>query len=264
MRIRMGMLVAAGMACFAGTAHAQVVGTFSWQTQPHCNRVTLTLTQQGAVYQLTGVDDQCGAGSAPVYGTALATTSGVNLGFSVALGTGRTSHLSASVSLATVSGTWADGDGNAGAFVFNGAASGGSPRPAPAAIAALATIPSGVTVTGEYVLDSHQPTTPFPSSDVFAITLPGVAPVALTPATVNFAAGSPSGDADPACTGSYGVPTAPRGKVCIYVSLSGGLALPGPIGYSATLPTKAFHVIFTPSTTGGDLYLYLTWAYTAP
>ena len=33
-----------------GGAHAQPLGSFSWQLQPFCNVVTVNLTQQGAVY----------------------------------------------------------------------------------------------------------------------------------------------------------------------------------------------------------------------
>ena len=264
MRIRMGMLVAGGLACCAGIAHAQVVGTFSWQTQPYCNHVALTITQQGGVYQLTGADDLCGAGTAPITGTAIPTSAGVAMGFTVAPGNGRTSHVSAAVSFGSFSGTWTDADGNTGPFVFSGAATGGAPRPSPPAMSALATIPSGITVTGEYILDSHQPTGPSPSFDRLAIMLPAIAPVALRPETVNFAGGSAAGDADPACTGTYLAPTAPRGKVCIYVGLNGGFGMSSATGLQSALATKSFSVVFTPLGTGGDLFLYMTWAYTAP
>jgi hypothetical protein len=44
---------------------AQVVGTFSWQTQPFCNRVTLTVVHVGGIYQLNGVDDNAVAKRSP-------------------------------------------------------------------------------------------------------------------------------------------------------------------------------------------------------
>lgn len=264
MRIRMGMLVAAGLACFGGTAHAQVVGTFSWQTQPHCNHLSLTITQQGGVYQLTGVDDLCGAGTAPITGTAIPTSAGVAMGFAVALGNGRTSHVSAAVSFGTFSGTWTDAEGNSGPFVFGGAATGGKPRPGPAGLGALATIPSGVTVTGEYVMDAHQPSGAFPATDAFTIMLPAVAPLPLTDAAANFAAGSGAYDADSACTGTISAPTAPRGKVCVYVQQAGGLTMSTATAGSCALQEKCFRISFTPLGTGSDLYLYMTWAYTAP
>lgn len=263
MRIRDWVLVLLGVVLFGSRSEAQVIGVFTWQTQPFCNRVAITITQQGGLYQLTGLDDQCGAGSAPVYGTAVATATGVNLGFSVALGTGRTSHLAAVVSLATVSGTWGDGDGNVGTFAFNGTATGGGARPGPAALSALATIPSGVTVTGEYIFDGHQPST-IGLSDYFSVMLPAVAPAALTSQSVNFAAGIGAGDSDATCTGTLRAPTAPPGKVCIYASSWGGVQTSTLSGEVFYLPTKSFVVRFLPSGGGGDLFLYLTWAYTAP
>ena len=36
---------------------AQVIGSFSWQTQPYCNVVTVTVVQQGANFQLSGSDN---------------------------------------------------------------------------------------------------------------------------------------------------------------------------------------------------------------
>jgi hypothetical protein len=118
--------------CASSTASAQAIGTFVWQTQPYCNRVAVTVIQVGGMFQLTGVDDLCGAGAAPATGTAVVQGSGVAMGLTVALPSGRAAHITANVSLATVSGTWSDADGTSGPFVFN--ASGGStPRPAPMA-----------------------------------------------------------------------------------------------------------------------------------
>lgn len=261
MRISAVAVVMAGVLGLGVSAQAQVVGSFTWQTQPFCNRVTLTITQQGGVYQLTGVDDQCGAFSAPVYGTAVATSTGINMGFSAAFGTGRTSHLTAVVSLATVSGTWADGDGNTGTFAFNGAAS-GSARPGPAAFFSLATIPSGVTVTGDYLYDSHQPATPS-STDRFLMSLPGLAPVPLTDAQVNLALPG-TADYDATCTGTVSAPTAPRGKVCIYAGGRGGFQVSSASATASSLASRSFFVDFTPQSGGGDVFFYVTWAYTAP
>lgn len=52
----------------AAPVGAQTLGTFRFQLQPYCNVVTLTIVQQGAQYQLTGTDDQCGAGPRAVTG----------------------------------------------------------------------------------------------------------------------------------------------------------------------------------------------------
>ena len=140
MRVRSAFILAVLMLTLGRMpAAAQVVGTFAWQTQPYCNRLTVTVVQQGGVYQLVGSDDQCGASGAPLTGTAIPTTSGVALGVTVALPTGRSAHLSASFALATLSGTWSDADGNSGLFAFGGVTP-GVPRPAP--IAATAIVPS--------------------------------------------------------------------------------------------------------------------------
>ena len=99
-------------------AAGQTIGTFTWQTQPFCNVLTLTVIQQGAGYQLVGFDNQCGGAPAPVTGTAVPSGGGVAFGVAVALGSGRSAHLSASISLASLSGTWIDQDGNSGPFAF--------------------------------------------------------------------------------------------------------------------------------------------------
>jgi len=113
---------------------AQTIGPFVWQTQPYCNRVVLTVVQHGGVYQLLGTDDQCGMGSAPVTGTGVPTGSGVAMGLTIALSSGRSAHLSTTVSLSNLSGTWTDAEGRTGPFVFAGSAA-GEVRPAPAGAA---------------------------------------------------------------------------------------------------------------------------------
>lgn len=117
---------------FARTApaSAQVLGTFSWQTQPHCNVLTVTVIQQGARFQLVGTDDLCGAGTGIVTGTAVPAGAGVLFGMTVANPNGGTAHLSATISMAGLSGTWKSGGGMSGSFVFGGAAA-GTPRPTP-------------------------------------------------------------------------------------------------------------------------------------
>lgn len=120
--------------CAPGTASAQVLGTFRWQLQPYCNVVTLTLTQVGPNFTVDGTDDLCGAAS-PAAATGLAFPKGdgtFGFGVNVVMApTGAPVHVSASITPATVSGTWQDSSGNAGAFVFNPAIAPGAPRPAP-------------------------------------------------------------------------------------------------------------------------------------
>lgn len=129
------LVCAIGAVCPAA-ATAQVIGTFTWQTQPYCNVVTVQVIQQGPLYQLIGTDSLCGAGTAPVTGTAVPAGGNVVFGMTAALPTGRAAHLSATISLATLSGTWNDADGNNGVFAF-GAAAAGAARPAPASVSAI-------------------------------------------------------------------------------------------------------------------------------
>ena len=59
---RGGLVAAAvfGACLWAGPASAQPLGTFTWQLQPFCNVLTLSVVQQGPVYLLDGYDDLCG------------------------------------------------------------------------------------------------------------------------------------------------------------------------------------------------------------
>ena len=112
---------------------AQPVGTFSWQLQPDCNKVTVSVTQAGAIYTLDGYDDQCGAPQrAPLVGLATPNPDGtIGLGFHIATSPGgKTVSVESRISLATIGGPWTDSAGNSGTFVLNGSAA-GSPRPVP-------------------------------------------------------------------------------------------------------------------------------------
>ncbi|MEZ5418235.1 MAG: hypothetical protein R2708_12930 [Vicinamibacterales bacterium] len=111
----------------------QALGTFIWQLQPFCNRVTVQVTQAGGLYTAEGYDDQCGAPQrAPLVGTIAPNPDG-SIGFGLHVVTvpgGRGLQIDARIALATLSGSWRDSAGNTGTFAFN-AANGGSPRPQP-------------------------------------------------------------------------------------------------------------------------------------
>jgi hypothetical protein len=122
-------------------------------------------------------------------------------------------------------------------------------------------LPSGRTETGAWAILDGLSTAPATTG----IGLPFPAPVALSDATVNFEANTNgiASDDDPVCTGTSQTPTAPRGKVCIYIAvgqtnvgaLSGkAVGSPGPssVGFVVT------------STTSGTGQAQGTWAYTAP
>lgn len=122
----------------AAPVGAQTLGTFSWQLQPYCNRVVLTATQQESVIALSGYDDRCGTGPrAPITGVAFPNPDGtIGLGLS-GIATPLTTAVSftrsvapiyATVSAATLSGTWQDTQTPQGTFAF-GSATGGPRRP---------------------------------------------------------------------------------------------------------------------------------------
>jgi hypothetical protein len=153
-------------------ASAQPLGAFYWQLAPFCNVVAVHITQHvtpsGAVYALTGFDDQCGATErATLVGTAIFNHDGsVGVGLSIVVAPGGAPvHVDARVNLALLSGPWVDSAGNAGTFVPLSPARGealrlpgsglttGSPRPlsangiAPGSITAMQIAPGAVGAT---------------------------------------------------------------------------------------------------------------------
>ena len=147
-------------------------------------------------------------------------------------------------------------------------------------------IPSGTTVTGAFGIGSNvtttvtttvvdpddlTPMTPPTAASTTAMTsdirqvvqLPGTAPADLSNGTVNFAAGG--ADADPSCSGTATAPTAPAGKVCLYLSSAAGTgtavdgqAIPGLAG------SRSGFVVHATNATLGETGAFGTWAYTAP
>jgi hypothetical protein len=132
--------------------------------------------------------------------------------------------------------------------------------PGPAGLNAWQEIPSGTTVTG--VASVNSVATAGGQFLGYSVMFPGRAPAPLTSDDVSFGAGTGSPDDDPECTGTTSAPTAPPGKVCIYpygqanVQDFDGSSL-------QQLPDHGFYLGWT-STASGDLFLWTTWAYTAP
>jgi hypothetical protein len=131
-------------------------------------------------------------------------------------------------------------------------------------ISAWDTIPSGRTVSGGFEYDGVADV----SGDFRTyVRLPALAPVALTTATVNFAPdlSAVTTDDDTDCTGTRQAPTAPAGQVCIYLN---NTASDGS-GMSARPTLDAEQSSFTISWNDSagvspDVFVYGTWAYTAP
>lgn len=112
-------------------ARAQVFGTFTWQMQPFCNRVTITLSNTPAGFTLDGADDQCGISRGSVFGVAVFTPTGtVALNFTIVSAPGgEGAHVSGMVDPGTGSGSWTDSAGHTGTFVLGGVTPGLPVRP---------------------------------------------------------------------------------------------------------------------------------------
>ena len=124
-------------------AMAQTFGTFSWQMQPYCNVVSLTLVNTPAGFTLQGTDDQCGAvNKAGAFGIASFSTAGnVTANFSIVTApSAKAVHVSAIISPANGNGTWTDSAGNSGTFVLGGAVPGLPVRPVPSGGLAVASV----------------------------------------------------------------------------------------------------------------------------
>lgn len=142
------------------------------------------------------------------------------------------------------------------------AALGSRPASAYATLAAR-TIPSGITVSGAFGLSAN--IAGVATVDLRqVVSLPGLATSELTDATVNFAAAAAAGDADPSCVGTALAPSAPAGRVCLYLSASVGVgttvsgeAIPLLAGSRAGFVVRALQAS---AATG----VYGTWAYTSP
>jgi hypothetical protein len=131
-------------------------------------------------------------------------------------------------------------------------------------------IPSGVTVTGAFGVGSNVTVTATPAvvmaNDVLQVVqLPGPAAGDLGSASVNFAPAPGAADADPACTGTATAPSAPAGKVCLYLSAAQGVdtvvdgeAIPGLAG------SRSGFLVHAVSASTGVSGVFGTWAYTAP
>ena len=130
----------------------------------------------------------------------------------------------------------------------------------PASTGPQGVIPSGQTVTGNF--GTTVDLTTGGTFVNYSITLPASAPVALTTANINFAASLANvTDGDATCTGTAAAPTAPAGKVCMYIYGQNNVTLAA--GFAALdLPTQAFYVSWTAGM--GEGHIFLTWAYTAP
>ena len=122
-------------------------------------------------------------------------------------------------------------------------------------------IPPGQTVTGAAM---WRYSTSVESLNTQTVQLPGDPGKTLQSADVNFKAWAPyTLDGDAACTGTSTAPTAPPGKVCLYLA---GVQTDTPqVQGFAFGRYPAFAVQWEDSNTAGpQVSVQLTWAYTAP
>jgi hypothetical protein len=120
----------------------------------------------------------------------------------------------------------------------------------------------------------YQFTSQVPGFFQFGVNLPARARNPLSRENVNFAPDSyaVTTDDDPSCTGNYVLPTAPPGKLCLYLwpaapfsdnvtSITAG----GDAADSPEFSRNAFWISWqTTQSSSAAVYVYARWAYTAP
>jgi hypothetical protein len=133
------------------------------------------------------------------------------------------------------------------------------------------TIPSGVTVTG--VIGGLETSGGSSNVQVFADFNGLRAPANLSDADVNFddvglsAAAAASAEEDAGCTGGISDPTAPAGKVCIYLFQDGvddGTGHAFALGNGTPFTEADRYGFFVSAFRSGAASLRGTWAYHAP
>lgn len=157
---------------------AQLLGAFTWQLQPYCNVVTLTVIRQGDIFTLDGFDDQCGGARASASGMAFLNPDGsIGIGVAIVTPGGSPLHVGITLSLATLSGGWRDTAGGSGVFAF-AQRSGGAPRPVPSAgLAVTALTVSGNSLFGGTISAGTQ----FQIGGATVLSTPGTANVTIGP-----------------------------------------------------------------------------------
>lgn len=130
------------------------------------------------------------------------------------------------------------------------------------------TMPSGKTVTG-MLGDDHTARADGASISTF-MQLPLRPPQPLTSANVGFSPGSAplaaAGDIDATCTGSFAEPTAPAGKLCIYLLSSNNISTVFADAWAepSAQAMGMWRLLIIDTTGGLSSELRGSWAYTAP
>lgn len=148
--VALSTLFAVSLVASPAMAQPLPMGVFTWQLAPYCNVLSLTTSQDGAVYTFDGTDNQCGASTlGTVQGLAVINPNGtVGIGLTiVSTPGGLPVHVQGTIDMGSLGGPWVDDHGNSGTLVFGVTAAGGSPRPL-----ASAAIPTGA-VTSAKIAD---------------------------------------------------------------------------------------------------------------
>jgi hypothetical protein len=127
-------------------------------------------------------------------------------------------------------------------------------------------IPSGATVTGAFGIANTVTDPAATGNDLQeVVSLPGSAPSDLINETINFGPNASATDGDAGCAGNAAAPTAPAGKVCLYLTSAPGpgttvegLAIPGYVG------SRVGFVVHATTAAGATTGAFGTWAYTSP
>jgi len=125
-------------------------------------------------------------------------------------------------------------------------------------------IPSGQTVTGSFLVDTHSETDG--ADYYYSVSMPARAASALDDsAKINFAADSDpvTTENDVLCTGTQDAPTAPAGLVCLYLVDALGVKDLLGLSLNSQLTDRGFRVGWSADGTS-DMYVEFSWAYTAP
>lgn len=230
-------------------AQGAVLGTFRWQLVPYCNVVTLRVELQGATYALSGTDDRCGASqAAAANGSAHLNPNGsVSLAFVVIRPDGIPIATHASISPATLSGTWSDEYENTGVFAFSPASTPGLPR----RITLKWNYGAGFLATGG--LNGAVSAISFGRTLMFAPLAPAANVILLGgPSTLN-------------CLGTFDRPNAAPGHLCLYEGVrvnAFALGVVNSLGAVDADPTGA--QVLVASVAAGFTRAFGKWAVTLP
>lgn len=126
---------------------------------------------------------------------------------------------------------------------------------------ALATLRSGETLEGGFALDTQASG---PAGGDYGAWVPFPISLEQTVTSAQMTVVQP-GETSPTCTGTEGAPTAPPGRLCVYVrGVTAGDTVSA-LARSVKSSQHGFLVLVTSTAAeGADVFAYGTWAYTAP